>query len=512
MKKGYNFDGLFIYDMANNHQGSVQHGLKIINEIAKVSNKERVRGALKFQFRHIDSFIHPNYKNKKKIKHIPRFISTRLSDKDYHDLTESIRRNNLITIATPFDEKSIDLIKKLDIEIVKVASCSATDWPLLNAVAQTGKPVVISTAGLNIKNMDNIVSFFKDHHVDFAVMHCVALYPTPIEKLQLNQIRTLRNRYPEIPIGFSTHEPPDYYNAIRIAYSQGARLFERHVDAKADKLKINAYSSTAEQIQKWIRAYKETVTSCGADHRPPSGIKEIESLNSLKRGVYARMKITKGEQLSDENTFFAMPLQDGQMECGDWRSNYITEKDYKELEPISQYIATHEPREEQIINQIMLQVKGVLNENRVAMGKEFTIELSHHYGLKRFREFGAVIIDCINRSYCKKLIVQLPRQKHPYHYHIKKEETFLVLHGEIDIEINGNRKTYTPGDMVVIYPKEWHKFQTSHGVIMEEISTTHYNDDSIYEDKNINQTKRSDRKTRIQNWINSFQTIQETIL
>jgi N-acetylneuraminate synthase len=502
MKKGYNFDGLFIYDMANNHQGSVQHGTKIINEIAKVSNDENVRGALKFQFRHIDSFIHPKFREKKDIKHIPRFISTRLSDKDYADLTESVRRNKLKTIATPFDEISIDLIKKLDIEIIKVASCSATDWPLLSAVARVGKPVVVSTAGLNIKNIDNIVGFFKDHFVDFAVMHCIALYPTPIENLQLNQVRALQNRYPEISIGFSTHEPPDYYNAIRVAYSLGARLFERHVDVKAEGLKMNAYSSTAEQIKKWIRAYKETVASCGAEHRSPACIKEIESLNSLKRGVYARKKIAKRKQIAGEDIFFAMPLQNGQMESGDWRDNYISEKNYAELEPISEYIAKYEPIKEQVINQIMLQVKGILNEGRVAIGKDFTIELSHHYGLNRFREFGAVIIDCINRAYCKKLIVQLPRQKHPYHYHNKKEETFLVLHGNIDIEINGNRKTFTPGDMVVIHPKEWHKFQTSHGVIMEEISTTHYNDDSIYEDPFIAKKPRENRKTSIINWNN----------
>jgi len=75
MSDKFNFKGLFIYDMANNHQGSVEHGLKIINEIAKVSREEGVRGALKFQFRHLDTFIHPDFKNNPNLPHIPRFVA-----------------------------------------------------------------------------------------------------------------------------------------------------------------------------------------------------------------------------------------------------------------------------------------------------------------------------------------------------------------------------------------------------------------------------------------------------
>jgi N-acetylneuraminate synthase len=500
MKKGYDFEGLFVYDMANNHQGSLDHGLSIVDQMARVSHEEGVRGALKFQFRHIDSFIHPDFKDKKDIKHIPRFISTRLSDEDYGVLTDKVRESNLVTIATPFDEPSIDLIKKLDIEIIKIASCSATDWPLLKAVAQVGKPVVISTAGLDMSDIDNVANFFKDHLVDFAIMHCVALYPTPIEKLQLNQIKTLKNRFTDISIGFSTHEPPDYYNAIRVAYSLGARLFERHVDVKAEGMTMNAYSSTPEQISKWINACKETTLSHGSEYRSPPDIKEIESLNSLKRGVYAKRKIKKGKSLKREDVFFAMPLQKGQLESGDWKESCVADRDYEKLAAIAEHVAKHEMTPGQRTNQIMLQVRGMLNEARIAVGSDFKIELSHHYGLNRFREFGAVIIDCINRAYCKKLIIQLPRQKHPYHYHRKKEETFLVLHGDIDIEIEGNRKTYLPGDKVVVQPGEWHKFQTSHGVIVEEISTTHYDDDSVYQEKSIARLKREDRKTVVDNW------------
>ncbi len=500
MSNKFNFEGLFIYDMANNHQGSVQHGLKIINEIAKVSNEEGVKGALKFQFRHLDTFIHPEFKDNPNLPHIPRFIATRISDEDYKTLTDNVRENNLVTIATPFDEKSVELVEKLEIEIIKIASCSASDWPLIKEIAQVHKPVVISTAGFNMPAIDDLVSFFEMKHVDFILMHCVALYPIPVEKLQLNQIEIFKRRYPQLTIGFSTHEPPDYLDGIKIAYAKGARVFERHVGVETNKIKLNAYSSTPEQIRKWLRVYKETVAACGAEKRSPVGHREEESLRSLKRGVYAREDIEKGTRLEHSIVFFSMPLQENQLESGDWKDCFIADRNYKKNEAIFEKVVESDVSKQEIINRIFLQVMGMLNEARITIGKDFKIELSHHYGLERFREFGAVIIDCINRAYCKKLILQLPRQKYLYHYHKKKEETFQVLFGNLEIEVEGNRQILHAGDSMVIHYGEWHKFQTTNGVIFEEVSTTHFDDDSFYEDKFVAKMPREERKTRVENW------------
>ncbi|MCG6878087.1 MAG: N-acetylneuraminate synthase family protein, partial [Deltaproteobacteria bacterium] len=505
MVKDFDFNGLFTYDMANNHQGSLEHGLRIVDEISRVSNEFAVRGAIKFQFRQIPTFIHPAFKDKQNIPHIPRFVETSLSHGDYQAMANRIREHGLITMCTPFDEESVDVILNMGIEIIKVASCSATDWPLISRIAQADKPVIISTAGLTLNEIDRLVSYLEINRVHFALMHCVAIYPTPVEKLQLNQIELLKKRYPLHAIGYSTHEPPDYLDGIKMAFAKGAAVFERHVGVESESIKLNAYSSTPAQIANWLKAYRETVEACGSARRAPASPKEIDSLCSLKRGVYARKDLQEGDRLEPDKVFFAMPLQAGQLESGEWKSFFEADKTYAAEESISETVLTRERTQEDLLHQILLQVKGMMNEARIALGKEDQIELSHHYGLDRFREFGAVIIDCINRSYCKKLILQLPRQKHPYHYHAKKEETFLVLHGDVDIEVDGNRRTFHPGDSLVVHPDEWHKFQTSNGVIIEEISTTHYNDDSFYEDKLIAKLPRQKRKTSIDNWRNTGQ-------
>jgi len=499
MKK-FDFNGLFICDLANNHQGDLKHGLNIVKAMGKVAKSTGVRGALKFQFRQLDTFIHSDFKDNKELPHISRFMSTRLCKEDFKKLADEVRRQNMITIATAFDEESVDMILDLDIEVIKVASCSATDQPLLEKIVETNRPVIISTAGLTLNQVDRLVSFLDHRRTNFALMHCVALYPTPNEKLRLNQIELLKSRFPDVSIGFSTHENPDNYSAIQIAFAKGARLFEKHVGLKTKKYKLNAYSSTPEQIESWIKAYfNATAASAGAE-RAPSFPEEIASLSSLKRGIFAKRKIKKGDIIKRENVFFAMPLLKGQLASGEWSRGLKSDKSYSPGEAIDAKLIKLEVSNDELVYQIMLQVRGMLNKARIFISPDSSFEISHHYGLERFREFGAVIVNCINRVYSKKLVIMLPRQKHPYHYHKKKEETFQLLCGDLEVELEGNKMKLECGETLLIKPNQWHKFHTLDGAIFEEVATTHYNDDSFYEDTMISRISREKRKTQIPNW------------
>jgi N-acetylneuraminate synthase len=142
----------------------------------------------------------------------------------------------------------------------------------------------------------------------------------------------------------------------------------------------------------------------------------------------------------------------------------------------------------------------MLNSAGVFVGRNSSVEISHHYGLERFREFGCVIVDVINRQYCKKILIMLPRQKHPYHYHARKEETFQLLSGDLEIVLDGRKARLMVGDTFLVPVNGWHKFHTLDGAIVEEVSTTHVDDDSFYEDERIARLPRSKRKTSIPNW------------
>lgn len=499
-EKRFNFENLFIFDLANNHQGDALHGGAIVNALADVVKRHGVRGAIKFQFRDLDSFIHPEYKDGKTNKHIGRFLSTRLQRKDFEVLHQKVKSLGFVSICTPFDEKSVDLIMDLGIDVIKVASCSAVDWPLIDKISMSGKPVIVSTAGMSLGQIDTLCSFLECRNVNFALMHCVAIYPTPADKLRLNQIELLRDRFPHITVGFSTHESPDNCSAIMMAYAKGAKIFERHVGLQTDKYPLNSYSSTPAQIDAWLSAYQEAEQSCGGKNRAPALPEETDSLKSLSRGVFAKHAIKKGALLNRENVFFAMPLQENQLQSGEWKDWLISDKDYAPNAAISSSLRNHDVPESHLIYQIILQVKGMLNNAKIFIGPNSSIEISHHYGIERFREFGCVLVNCVNRAYAKKLVILLPRQKHPYHYHKKKEETFQLLSGDLEVEVDGSQTKLQVGDMILVHPSQWHKFHTLDGAIFEEISTTHHNDDSFYEDAKIVDLPREKRKTIVENW------------
>ena len=501
----FDFGNLFIYDMANNHQGNINHGYKIIDEFGEVTKKNEVRAALKFQFRQLDTFIHPDYQKRDDLKFIKRFNSTRLSMEEFQLMARRVKEKGMFTMCTPFDEPSVDVILDMDLDLIKVASASADDKPLLKKIVKTRKPIVISTGGLRLDQIDWLVSFFESEGADFALMHVVAIYPTPNEKLNLNQIDIFKERYPHIPIGFSTHEDPNNYQPIQIAYSKGAELFERHIGIETDKMKLNEYSSTPQQVDKWLKSFKEAEMICGPKNRMPSAIEEVETLTALKRGIYLKNDFKKGKVVTQEDVYFAMPVQEGQMVSANWQDGIHLDRDYKRNEALDKaLIHVSSFSKDEAIYQIMLQIKSMLSKAKIFINKDASIEISHHYGLERIREYGAIIVTCINREYAKKYVIQLPRQKHPYHFHKKKEETFQLLYGDMEIEKDGKVINMILGDTCLVKQNEWHKFHTLHGSIVEEISTKHYNNDSFYDDPKISNLKRVDRKTNVDSWVEYF--------
>lgn len=497
----FDFRDLFVLDLANNHQGSVEHGLRVIREHGEVARRHGVRAAMKFQFRQLDTFVHPSHQKNSSNKHIPRFLSTRLSEEDFSRLLAEVRKQGLISACTPFDEASVDMILRMGFDLLKIASCSAADWPLLEHAAESGLPILLSTGGLRMEEIDNICSFFEHRRVHYAIMHCVAIYPTPDDRFQLNQIDQLRSRYPGIEIGFSTHEPPDETALVQMAAAKGATLFERHVGVATADVKLNAYSSTPAQLDRWLAAWRRARVICGSNDRPAPAPEEAASLAALARGVFAKKNIPAGAALDASDVYFAMPLGSGQLPSGQFRRGIRTSKAALRDAPILLGdVVLPQPSVEKIFYRSIHEAKAMLNEARIPLGPSFTVEFSHHFGPERFREFGAIIIDCVNRQYCKKLVIQFPDQKHPAHYHKAKEETFQVLHGILDIEVDGQPHRLYPGQTVLIQRGVWHRFSSPCGVIFEEISTTHVPGDSYYEHKSINNTPLERRKTKVEHW------------
>lgn len=495
---------LFIFELANNHMGDVEHGLKIIRGIHEACQPFVSQGwnfAFKFQYRDFDTFIHPDYKNRMDLKYIKRFAETRLSEEEFLVLKSEVDKLGFISICTPFDEKSVDKVVEHGFDIIKVASCSFTDWSLLEKIVQTDKPTIASTGGVKLEDIDRVVSFLQHRDKKFAIMHCVGQYPTLENQLQLNQIDFLKKRYPDVIVGFSTHESPDNFDAIKLAIAKGAEIFEKHVGLKTDKYSLNSYSAAPEQARAWLDAARKAYDGCGvADKRHESATQELADIRQFQRGTFALRDIKAGEKIEMKDVFFAFPNQEGQVVANEMSKYlfYSALRDYKANEPIM----SDGVNKIDVRGQVYLAVERVnkfLRQANIPMSNKWDFELSHHYGLDKFYEYGASLVTCLNREYCKKLIVVLPGQKHPSHSHKLKEETFHVLWGDVVFITSGERKECGPGDIITMERESNHSFESKDGCVLEEISTTHYKDDTFYEDASIMQNPN--RKTQLTYWV-----------
>lgn len=330
------FEDLFVLEIANNHLGNVERGLQIISTYAQVVRFNNVRAALKLQLRDVRSFIHKDFRERNDIRYIKKTLETQLTFDGISRLVQAIRKASCISMATPFDEYSVDLCNELGVQIIKLASSDINDWVLIEKIATTKKPVIVSTGGTSLKDIDDLVTFFENRHIPLAINHCVSLYPSEDRDLELNQIDFLRDRYPRHTIGFSTHEYHDWTSSMLMAYAKGARTFERHVDIQVDGAKVSPYCSLPEQIDTWFKAFHKAKEMCGAPgtqkRMPPQ--MEVSYLDSLVRGVYAKRDLPEGHALADDDIYLAIPLQKGQISCRELMRGEVLLRAIKQDEPI----------------------------------------------------------------------------------------------------------------------------------------------------------------------------------
>lgn len=348
------FHNLFVLELANNHWGSLTRGKQIVKEFASVVRNNKIKAAIKLQFRDVENFIHNEFVDKgknqdlltlpKKERYIQKTLKTKLSFDEMSELVTYIKKTNCIPMATPFDEKSVDWCVQFDLPIIKVSSADINDWILLQKIASTKKPVIISTGGANEKQIDDVVKFFDNRKIPLAINHCVSKYPSEDSELELNQIDYLKARYPNHTIGFSTHEYHDWESSMFISYAKGVRTWERHIDIPYPKnheqKEVSKYCSLPEQVDVWFKAFHKANQMCGTSSSQRRIIDEKEStyLSALYRGFYVNKDLKKGYTVTLKDVNAAVPyLQEiNQITSREFMDNeFVLNKDLKKGSPLT---------------------------------------------------------------------------------------------------------------------------------------------------------------------------------
>ena len=451
--------------------------------------------AVKLQFRHLESYIHKDYKNSNHPQ-VRRFEDTQLKDSEWQKLIKNSKKKFKKIICTPYDEKSVDKIIRYKFDCLKIASCSMNEWPLLEYIAKKiKKKIICSLGGATDCEIRNTISFFSNKKKNINYLYCVAKYPTEAQNLNLSYFSHLRNIYGDKVLGLSTHENPDENISGALGYVMGARIFEKHVGISKRSYKLNKYSANPSQMYNWLENLDRAITLFGSvNDRNRFVPEEKKNLFAFKRGAFLKDKnnVLKNNFLNNKDVTFSFPAVPGQLLANDFSKYNIfkTRSNIYQHAPIikKNILITNSTEKIQIIREKILHM---ILKSKITVPKSARLEISHHYGLKNFKKFGMCMITIFNSVYCKKLLFLFKDQKHPEQFHKKKQETFFILQGRVQLKIRYKKKNKSyiliPGNIMTIYPGEIHSFSclSSSGAIIEELSTNSASQDSYYLDRKI---------------------------
>lgn len=223
---GPNAPTYLIAEIGINHNGSIETALQLIQN-AKTAGFD----AVKFQKRTIEIVYSESELAQERIS---VFGSTNgelkkgleFNHSEYETIDTYCKRIGIDWFASPWDLPSVDFLEKFDVPCHKIASASMTDVDLLNRVRKTGKPLFISTGMSSLDQVKKVVEIIGPDKL--ILMHTISTYPAKDENLNLMAIETLRNNFPNVPIGYSGHEVGLLPSLIAVA-KFGAVCVERHI-------------------------------------------------------------------------------------------------------------------------------------------------------------------------------------------------------------------------------------------------------------------------------------------
>jgi len=231
-------------------------------------------------------------------------------DRDaYAELHDLARELGLVFFATTFDEASADLLAGLDLPAYKIASGDLRNTPLLRHVAALGKPMIVSTGGATIEDIDRAVEAIAPINDGICLLQCTAAYPAAVEELNLSVITTLRARYPDLVVGLSDHQ--DGIAMATVAYMLGARVIEKHFTlSHAAKGTDHAFSLIPEGMRKLVRDLRRVPAAMGDGEKRPLPSEE-KPLQKMGKKLVAARPLEAGHVLAAGDLVARSPADEG---------------------------------------------------------------------------------------------------------------------------------------------------------------------------------------------------------
>ncbi len=230
--------------------------------------------------------------------------SCALNEEEELELKNYTESLGLMFLSTPFSRAAADRLQKFGVGAFKIGSGELNNYPLIEHVAEFGKPMIISTGMNDLKSIEKTVNIVEKHGIKYALMHTTNLYPTRPEQVRLGAMLELMEAFKGVPVGLSDHTINN--NACIAAMGLGARLVERHFTDKMDREGPDIVCSMDEETcRELVKAGKEIPLMLGG-HK--EALKEEQvTIDFAYASVVTIKPIKKGEQFTRDNLWVKRP-------------------------------------------------------------------------------------------------------------------------------------------------------------------------------------------------------------
>ncbi len=290
-----------IAEIGINHEGNFDKAIEMVNDAHK-SGAECV----KFQCHIIEDEMIKNDvipgNAKESIWSIIKRCSLTLQEEV--KIKKYVESLGLIYLSTPFSRVAVDRLEKMGVQAYKIGSGECNNYPLVGHIASFGKPIILSTGMNDIKSISLAVEILENNKINYALLHCTSLYPTPYEKVRLNAMIELKSNFPNAVIGLSDHSIGNYTSFAAVAL--GASIIEKHFTSN------KKWSGPDVPISLNPAELKDLIKGTESIYKALKGKKEIlkeekSTIDFAYSCVVSIKDIKKGEMFTKDNIWVKRP-------------------------------------------------------------------------------------------------------------------------------------------------------------------------------------------------------------
>ena len=295
-----------IAEIGNNHNGSFERAIEMIDKA-----KEAGADCVKFQMRHLDQVYRQRSLSKSGddlgteyvIDLLNRF---ELSVEQHKRLSVYCATIGIAYMCTPWDGKSVDVLEGFGVPAYKVASADLTNLPLLNRLAQTCKPLILSTGMSTTEEVETTIAFLNKRGTQFALLHCNSTYPAPLHDINLKWMLAMRQFHPLV--GYSGHERG--INISLAAIALDSCIIERHFTLDRNmEGPDHAASLTHSEFARMVEGIREIEQALGEGKSRHLSQGEMINRENLGKSLVAALPLSKGTVLAPEHIKVRSPGQ-----------------------------------------------------------------------------------------------------------------------------------------------------------------------------------------------------------